>query len=117
MESCTSISATSTSVKAQNGITLCYVMSALCCIILYSLHLSIYLFAYHYLYLHCRLIHFNPLYSIPRFFKPGPAHLDTCEFVIESYGDPSLVLRYTGFIDRGQRIESRYKTALHCTSS
>jgi hypothetical protein len=33
--------------------------------------------------------------------------LDTCEFLIESSADPDLVLRYTGFIDRGQRIESR----------
>ena len=43
-----------------------------------------------------------------RYFKPGPAHLDTCEFLIESLDNPDLVLKYTGFIDRGQRIESRY---------
>jgi len=42
------------------------------------------------------------------FFKPGPAHLDTCEFNIGFKSNPDLVLRYTGFIDRGQRIESRF---------
>lgn len=42
------------------------------------------------------------------YFKPGPAHLDTCEFYIQSKVDPDLVLKYIGFIDRGQRIESRY---------
>ena len=41
------------------------------------------------------------------FFKPGPAHLDTCEFYIRSKTDADLVLNYVGFIDRGQRIESR----------
>lgn len=41
------------------------------------------------------------------FFKPGPAHLDTCEFLIRSTTDSDLVLNYVGFIDRGQRIESR----------
>ena len=40
-------------------------------------------------------------------FKPGPAHLDTCEFVIGSADDAGLELRYKGYIDRGQRIESR----------
>ena len=41
-------------------------------------------------------------------FKPGPAHLDTCEFVIKSSVDNDLILKYIGYIDRGQRIESRY---------
>ena len=42
------------------------------------------------------------------FFKPGPAHLDTCEFYVASKEDPSFLLKYVGFIDRGQRIESRF---------
>lgn len=42
------------------------------------------------------------------FFRPGPAHLDTCEFFISSKLDPDLLLKYVGFIDRGQRIESRF---------
>ena len=42
------------------------------------------------------------------FFKPGPAHLDTCEFLIRSKTDSDPLLNYVGFIDRGQRIESRY---------
>jgi hypothetical protein len=41
------------------------------------------------------------------FFKPGPAHLDTCEFFVSSSTDEDMLLRYVGFIDRGQRIESR----------
>ena len=41
------------------------------------------------------------------FFKPGPAHLDTCEFSINGQKDTAVELKYTGFIDRGQRIESR----------
>lgn len=44
------------------------------------------------------------------YFKPGPAHLDTCEFFVQSKLDADLVLKYIGFIDRGQRIESRYDT-------
>ena len=39
--------------------------------------------------------------------KPGPAHLDTCEFTIVSKSE-DLVLTYTGYLDRGQRIESRF---------
>ena len=42
------------------------------------------------------------------YFKPGPAHLDTCEFSINSEKDSTVKLKYTGFIDRGQRIESRF---------
>jgi hypothetical protein len=42
------------------------------------------------------------------YFKPGPAHLDTCEFTIYSEKDRTVELKYTGFIDRGQRIESRF---------
>lgn len=42
------------------------------------------------------------------FFKPGPAHLDTCEFYLSKESDPDLLLKYTGFIDRGQRVESRF---------
>lgn len=42
------------------------------------------------------------------FFKPGPAHLDTCEFFVKSKIDNDLLLKYVGFIDRGQRIESRF---------
>lgn len=41
------------------------------------------------------------------FFRPGPAHLDTCEFFVTSE-DEDMLLRYIGFIDRGQRIESRF---------
>lgn len=45
-------------------------------------------------------------------FKPGPAHLDTCEFYVALGSDTDattdLLLKYVGFIDRGQRIESRY---------
>lgn len=41
------------------------------------------------------------------FFKPGPAHLDTCEFSVRSETTTDLLLTYVGFIDRGQRIESR----------
>lgn len=40
-------------------------------------------------------------------FRPGPAHLDTCEFYVQSGTKADLVLKYVGFIDRGQRIESR----------
>jgi len=42
------------------------------------------------------------------YFKPGPSHLDTTEFSVTSRLKPDLVLKYTGFIDRGQRIESRF---------
>ena len=42
------------------------------------------------------------------YFKPGPSHLDTLEFSVTSRVKPDLVLKYTGFIDRGQRIESRF---------
>ena len=56
------------------------------------------------------------------YFKPGPAHLDTCEFFIRcnnnnnkninndnnSDQQDDLLLKYVGFIDRGQRIESRF---------
>jgi hypothetical protein len=42
-------------------------------------------------------------------FSPGPAHLDTCKFLISSDTRVNkLVLQFTGFIDRGQRIESRF---------
>lgn len=40
-------------------------------------------------------------------FRPGPAHLDTCEFYVQSGTKADLMLKYVGFIDRGQRIESR----------
>ena len=42
------------------------------------------------------------------YFRPGPAHLDTCEFYVSTTEDPDFVLKYVGFIDRGQRIESRF---------
>ena len=42
------------------------------------------------------------------YFRPGPAHLDTCEFFISSKETDQIKLRYTGFIDRGQRIEARF---------
>jgi len=42
------------------------------------------------------------------YFKPGPSHLDTLEFAVTSRVKSDLVLKYTGFIDRGQRIESRF---------
>lgn len=45
--------------------------------------------------------------SIVRYHRPGPAHLDTCEFYISSRTDADFLLKYVGFIDRGQRIESR----------
>ena len=41
-------------------------------------------------------------------FKPGPAHLDTCEFTLRSLTEPDLELYYVGYIDRGQRTESKY---------
>lgn len=41
-------------------------------------------------------------------FTPGPAHLDTCSFSVVSSTKPNLLLKYVGFIDRGQRIESRF---------
>lgn len=42
------------------------------------------------------------------FYRPGPAHLDTCEFTFANEIDSEKVLlTYTGYIDRGQRIESR----------
>lgn len=40
-------------------------------------------------------------------FRPGPAHLDTLEFDIKSKVKSDLRLKYVGFIDRGQRLESR----------
>jgi nitrite reductase/ring-hydroxylating ferredoxin subunit len=41
-------------------------------------------------------------------YRPGPAHLDTCEFTFSVEVDAGpLLLSYTGYIDRGQRIESR----------
>jgi hypothetical protein len=42
------------------------------------------------------------------YFKPGPAHLDTCEFYVSSAENKDFILKYVGFIDRGQRIESRF---------
>eukprot|EP01041_Mallomonas_annulata_P010944 gene10944-22848_t len=41
-------------------------------------------------------------------FKPGPVHLDTCEFTVISNSEPGLVLQYVGYIDRGQRVECRF---------
>jgi len=46
-------------------------------------------------------------------FRPRPAHLDTCEFIIRSGSNASREmaetrLRCMGFIGRGQRIESRF---------
>jgi len=41
-------------------------------------------------------------------FTPGPAHLDTLEFVLRSQTSPADLLKYVGFIDRGQRVESRF---------
>ena len=52
-------------------------------------------------------IRFPGVEGLNWFFKPGPAHLDTCEFFIRSNADSDLLLNYVGFIDRGQRIESR----------
>ncbi|KAJ1437433.1 hypothetical protein B484DRAFT_477405 [Ochromonadaceae sp. CCMP2298] len=42
------------------------------------------------------------------FFRPGPAHLDTCEFFVRSGSKADLLLHFVGSIDRGQRIESRF---------
>lgn len=50
------------------------------------------------------------------FFKPGPAHLDTCEFFVSSRSDEDILLKYVGFIDRGQRIESRCVLLFHSLS-
>lgn len=41
-------------------------------------------------------------------FTPGPAHLDTLEFALRSRSNPEDLLKYVGFIDRGQRVESRF---------
>jgi len=43
-------------------------------------------------------------------FKPGPAHLDTCQFFVKSGSKPDLLLQFVGNIDRGQRIESRFSS-------
>lgn len=40
-------------------------------------------------------------------FTPGPAHLDTLEFTLRSKVNSVDQLKYVGFIDRGQRVESR----------
>ena len=37
---------------------------------------------------------------------PGPTHLDTCTFQV--MGEDGAVLQYTGFLDRGARLESRF---------
>lgn len=39
---------------------------------------------------------------------PGPAHLDTVEFTLNNRQNENSILKYVGFIDRGQRIESRF---------
>lgn len=37
--------------------------------------------------------------------RPGPAHLDTCEFELVL---PDTTVAFCGYVDRGQRIESRF---------
>lgn len=41
-------------------------------------------------------------------FEPGPTHLDTIRFEIRLGTPDNRVLAYTGYIDRGQRIETRF---------
>ena len=41
-------------------------------------------------------------------FEPGPTHLDTIRFEIRMATPDSRVLEYTGYVDRGQRIETRF---------
>jgi hypothetical protein len=40
--------------------------------------------------------------------EPGPTHLDTIHFHIVTNAAEGRVLAYTGYIDRGQRIETRF---------
>lgn len=39
--------------------------------------------------------------------RPGPAHLDTCEFELD-LKDEGITVTFCGYVDRGQRIESRF---------
>ena len=41
-------------------------------------------------------------------FEPGPTHLDTIRFEIRLGTPDRRVLAYTGYVDRGQRIETRF---------
>lgn len=41
-------------------------------------------------------------------FEPGPTHLDTIRFEIRLGTPDNRVLAYTGYVDRGQRIETRF---------
>ncbi len=41
-------------------------------------------------------------------FEPGPTHLDTIRFTIRLGTPDNRVLSYTGYVDRGQRIETRF---------
>lgn len=39
--------------------------------------------------------------------RPGPAHLDTCEFDLD-LKEKGITVTFCGYVDRGQRIESRF---------
>jgi len=41
-------------------------------------------------------------------FEPGPTHLDTIRFELRQGTPDNRVLCYTGYVDRGQRIETRF---------
>ena len=41
-------------------------------------------------------------------FEPGPTHLDTIRFEVRLGTPDNRVLAYTGYVDRGQRIETRF---------
>lgn len=41
-------------------------------------------------------------------FEPGPTHLDTIRFELRLGTPDNRVLAYTGYVDRGQRIETRF---------
>ncbi len=41
-------------------------------------------------------------------FEPGPTHLDTIRFEIRLGTPDARALAYTGYVDRGQRIETRF---------
>lgn len=51
-----------------------------------------------------------PYYARPNLWRvrPGPAHLDTCEFSVNF--DEETTIDFRGYVDRGQRIESRFSS-------
>jgi len=46
-----------------------------------------------------------PMQGLRWRLDPGPTHLDTCTFQVLS--DDGAVLQYTGFVDRGSRVEAQ----------